>query len=280
MPSIQESLRAAAQQLSASSDSARLDAEVLLAFVLQCSRTYLFTWPEKTLASEPQAQFEALVRARQNGKPIAYLTGQQEFWSLPLHTAPDTLIPRADTELLVETALQLPVSDRARVLDLGTGTGAIALAIASEKPDWVVTAVDKMPGAVTLAARNSEALQLPIQVLQSDWFSALSREPGFDIIVSNPPYIAADDLHLAQGDVRFEPASALTAGADGLDDIRLIATQARDYLTPGGWLLVEHGWQQASDVQALFTEAGFAGVRSEKDLAGHDRITLGRFTFE
>ncbi len=278
MPSIQESLRVATQQLTATSDSARLDAEVLLAYVLGRSRTYLYTWPEKAVENDQHAQFAELVRARQSGQPIAYLTGQQEFWSLPLHTAPDTLIPRADTELLVETALQLAVADRARVLDLGTGTGAIALALASEKPGWAITAVDKMQGALTLATRNSEALQLPIQVLQSDWFSALSREPGFDIIVSNPPYIAADDPHLAQGDVRFEPASALTAGDDGLGDIRLIVDQARDYLTPGGWLMVEHGWQQASDVQALFAAAGYTGVRTEKDLAGHERMTLGQLT--
>ncbi|WP_020210870.1 peptide chain release factor N(5)-glutamine methyltransferase [Gilvimarinus chinensis] len=277
MLSIRDALKQATEQLQSASDSARLDAEVLLAFVCQRDRTYLYTWPEKELDALQQDQFFAFIEARGQGEPIAYLIGTQEFWSLPLRTAKDTLIPRPETELLVETVLQLGVAESARVLDLGTGTGAIALALAAEKKHWCITAVDKMPGAVALAQANSQRLNLPIRVLQSDWFRALENAEPFDVIVSNPPYIADTDLHLQQGDVRFEPYTALTSGADGLDDIRLITVRAPQFLTAGGWLLFEHGWQQAGQVQQLLQQAGFARVRSEKDLAGHQRITLGQW---
>ncbi|MDO3381974.1 peptide chain release factor N(5)-glutamine methyltransferase [Gilvimarinus algae] len=274
MLTVAEALRQAAR-LNDVSDSARLDTEVLLAWVLGKSRSYLYTWPEATLAGAEQEHFEALMAARERGEPIAYLVGEQEFWSLPLKTARHTLIPRADTELLVEQALALALPAEARALDLGTGTGAIALALAKEKPRWTVLAVDRVAEAVALARENARRLQLGITVLQSDWFAALEGEPGFDLIVSNPPYIDADDAHLAQGDVRFEPTSALVAGGAGLDDLRAIAERARGFLNPGAWLLMEHGWQQGQAVRDLLSRLGYEAVRTHLDLAGHERITCG-----
>ena len=263
--------------LSNATDSPRIDLEVLLAHVLGRTRTWLYTWPEHVLSDADQTAFDALVNARSQGEPVAYLTGVREFWSLPLKTSSSTLIPRPDTELLVEQALQLwPADKPCRLLDLGTGTGAIALALASERPLWSITAVDRIPEACELARDNARALGLPLNVLQSNWFTALNPAELFDVIISNPPYIDAADPHLHQGDVRFEPHSALVAGAKGLADIRLIATGAGGYLASGGWLLVEHGWQQADSVRAIFIEAGFIAVSSCLDLSGHERVTLGK----
>jgi release factor glutamine methyltransferase len=268
---------ALAEALLPASATARLDAELLLAHVLGKTRSYLRTWPEKTL-DEAQAQaFERLIERRREGEPIAYLIGRQGFWTLDLEVAPDTLIPRPDTELLVETALSLRPDTPGKVLDLGTGTGAIALALAVERRHWQLTGVDRMPGAVALAERNrcQHAVE-NARFLCSNWFSALSGE-RFELIVSNPPYIAKDDHHLAEGDVRYEPRSALVAGDDGLDDIRLIVRQAPAYLQPGGWLLLEHGFDQAEDVAALLVAQGFQQVSSRRDLAGHPRITVGSY---
>ncbi|MDF3873211.1 peptide chain release factor N(5)-glutamine methyltransferase, partial [Pseudomonas putida] len=207
---------------------------------------------------------------------VAYILGQQGFWKIDLEVAPHTLIPRPDTELLVETALELQPASPAKVLDLGTGTGAIALALASDRPAWQVTAVDRVEEAAALAERNRQRLGLGnAQVRVSHWFDSLAGE-RFDLIVSNPPYIAAADPHLVAGDVRFEPSSALVAGADGLDDLRVIAAQAPAHLLPGGWLLLEHGYDQAASVRALLAEQGFIEVASRTDLGGHERITLGR----
>ena len=190
--------------------------------------------------------------------------------------APHTLIPRPDTELLVETALELQPATPAKVLDLGTGTGAIALALAGDRPAWQVTAVDRVEEAVALAERNRQRLGLGnVQVRVSHWFDSLGDE-RFDLIVSNPPYIADADPHLVAGDVRFEPSSALVAGADGLDDLRVIIAQAPQHLQPGGWLLLEHGYDQAAAVRALLADQGFDEVASRKDLGSHERITLGR----
>lgn len=258
------------------SPTARLDVELLLAAALGKSRSYLHTWPERIVSSEAAEIFAGYLARRRAGEPVAYILGQQGFWKLDLEVAPHTLIPRPETELLVEAALELLPPRPARVLDLGTGTGAIALALASECPAWQVTALDRVSDAVALAERNRERLGLAnAQIRLSHWYDAVAGE-RFDLIVSNPPYIAADDPHLVAGDVRFEPSSALVAGHDGLDDLRVIITQAPDHLAAGGWLLLEHGYDQAMAVRELLTHHGFIDVASRLDLAGHERISLGR----
>lgn len=260
------------------SPTARLDVELLLAAAIGKSRSYLHTWPERIVSSEAALTFAEYLQRRRSGEPVAYILGQQGFWNLDLEVAPHTLIPRPDTELLVETALALLPPSPVRVLDLGTGTGAIALALANERQQWQVTAVDRVLEAVALAERNRQRLQLNnVQVLNSHWFDAL---PGkrFDLIISNPPYIAAEDPHLVVGDVRFEPSSALVAGADGLDDLRSIISQAPAHLQPGGWLLLEHGYDQAAAVRELLTKHDFEQIESRIDLGGHERISLGRLS--
>lgn len=257
--------------------TARLDAELLLAAALGKSRSYLRTWPEREPSTEQVTAFDAMLERRRAGEPVAYILGQQGFWSLELEVAPHTLIPRPDTELLVETALQLLPATPLRALDLGTGTGAIALALASERSAWQVTGVDRIAEAVALAERNRQRLHLGnVTFCQSHWFTNLVGEQ-FELIVSNPPYIAASDRHLGEGDVRFEPHSALVAGADGLDDIRLIVSQAPQYLRPGGWLLLEHGYDQAEAVRELLSAAGLRMTESRLDLGGHERISLGQW---
>lgn len=275
MPTIESLLKSAELP---DSPSPRLDAELLLAHALGQSRSYLRTWPEREPDAAQCAAFAALLERRRAGEPVAYLLGRQGFWSLDLEVAPHTLIPRPDTELLVETALALGPGGPARVLDLGTGTGAIALALACERPAWQVLGVDRVSEAVQLAERNRARLGLGnARFVESVWFSTLGGE-RFALIVGNPPYIAADDRHLNEGDVRFEPASALVAGEDGLDDIRRIVAEAPEHLEAGGWLLLEHGYDQAEAVRALFAARGFAAVESRRDLGGHQRITLGQWT--
>ena len=260
------------------SPTARLDAELLLAAVLGKPRSYLRTWPEHEPGAEQLAAFAALLERRRMGEPVAYILGHQGFWSLDLEVAPHTLIPRPDTELLVETALQLAPATPQRVLDLGTGSGAIALALASERGGWQVIGVDRIAEAVALAERNRLRLKLNnAEFRQSSWFDGLAGE-HFDLILSNPPYIAADDRHLGEGDVRFEPLSALVAGVDGLDDIRQIIALAPRHLQAGGWLLLEHGYDQAEAVRELLAAASFTAVDSRRDLGGHQRISLGRWT--
>lgn len=273
MPTIENLLNSAELP---DSPSPRLDAEWLLAAALGKPASYLRTWPEREVPAEVAARFAADLARRRAGEPVAYILGRQGFWSLDLEVAPATLIPRPDTELLVETALALLPARDAAVLDLGTGTGAIALALAAERPAWRLTGVDRVAEAVELAERNRRRLGLGnAAFLQSDWFSALDGR-RFALIASNPPYIAADDPHLVLGDVRFEPASALVAGADGLDDIRLIVTQAPEHLESGGWLLLEHGFEQAAAVRELLNARGFFNAESRRDLGGHERISLGR----
>ena len=255
----------------------RLDAELLLSHQLDCSRTRFITWPEQKVAPEDADAYRSLVAQRCEGTPIAYITGECEFWSLPFATSPDALIPRQDTETLVEQALLLPVPDDARVLDLGTGTGAVALALGSERYGWDITGSDASPAAVALASRNRDALGLPgVTFVESDWFRDL--EPGpWDLIVSNPPYVAEGDEHLEQGDLRFEPHAALIAGNDGLEAIRWIVREAPEHLHPWGWLLLEHGYEQGQAVVTLLGEAGFRDLFSRRDLTGHFRVTGGRW---
>ena len=268
-------LREAIAQLQ-DSESPRRDAEILLETVTGKGRTFILAFGETVLTAAQQGQLNALVARRQRGEPVAHLTGVREFWSLPLFVSPATLIPRPDTECLVEQALARLPASACRIVDLGTGTGAIALALASERPDCDVTAVDRMPDAVALAIRNTQHLGINnVRVLQSDWFSALQGQL-FDMIVSNPPYIDEQDPHLAQGDVRFEPLTALVAGASGLADIVHIIEQSKHMLTPGGYLLLEHGWQQGQAVRDAFTRSGYQAVETCRDYGGNERITLGR----
>lgn len=260
------------------SPSARLDAELLLAAALGKPRSFLRTWPERVVSREAHDLYDRYLARRVAGEPVAYILGRQGFWSLDLEVAPHTLIPRPDTELLVETALALLPASPARVLDLGTGTGAIALALACERLSWQVMGVDRIPEAVALAERNRARLHLTNVVFQaSHWFSALNGE-RFSLIVSNPPYIRSTDPHLKQGDVRFEPSSALVSGQDGLDDIRQIIDQAPKHLENGGWLMLEHGFDQPDAVRVLLLNRGFTAVESRRDLGGHERISLGRWT--
>lgn len=269
-------LRHAVSELT-ESESPKRDAEILLEHVTGKARTYLLAFGETALGPEQEAQLEALLARRKNGEPVAHLVGEREFWSLPLYVSAATLIPRPDTECLVEQALARLPAGACDILDLGTGTGAIALALASERPDCAVTAVDVMPDAVALAQRNVERLGLnSVTVLQSSWFSALENR-AFATIVSNPPYIDERDPHLAQGDVRFEPLTALVAGNEGLADIEHIVTTSRQHLLPGGWLLVEHGWTQGEAVRSLFSRAGYCSVETCRDYGGNERLTLGQW---
>ncbi|MBB3059337.1 peptide chain release factor N(5)-glutamine methyltransferase [Microbulbifer rhizosphaerae] len=260
----------------ADSDTARLDTEILLGHILGRPRTWLYTWPEYELSEAEQVEFDALFERRNNGEPVAHLTGTREFWSLPLKVDPSTLIPRPETELLVETALELCPQETLRALDLGTGTGAIALALASEKPGWRIVAAEKSAEAVALAEENRRALKLDkVQILRSDWFAQIPPQQ-FDLILSNPPYIDAADPHLEEGDVRFEPRLALVAAREGLADIEWIAQKSIEYLRPAGWLIVEHGWQQAEAVREIFAAAGLNSIESRKDYSGWERLTIGR----
>lgn len=252
----------------------RGEAELLLAHLLGRDRSWLFAWPERTLTERQSLDYRSLVERRAAGVPIAQLTGRRAFWTLDLEVNADTLIPRPETELLVEWALELGGQGAFRVLDLGTGTGAIALALASERPKWDIEAVDRSGAALAVARRNAARLGLErIRWRRSDWLSAIAAHRRFDLIVSNPPYIADGDPHLSDGDLRFEPRSALAAGDDGLDSLRDIAAQAPAYLEPGGWLLVEHGYEQADSVRTLFEAAGLQRINVRHDLAGLQRAT-------
>ncbi|HIC8798257.1 peptide chain release factor N(5)-glutamine methyltransferase [Aeromonas veronii] len=260
----------------AEGESPRADADVLLCHLLDCRRSYLMTWPERELDAAQQATLQTWLARRLNGEPIAHLVGEREFWSLPLKVSPATLIPRPDTEVLVEQALAKIPQGPCAVLDLGTGTGAIALAIKSERPELDVWAVDRMADAAALARENSAALGLPIEVRDGSWFAPLDEQaPRFAVIVSNPPYIDGADPHLEQGDVRFEPRSALVADDAGLADIRHIVAHAPAYLLADGWLLLEHGWDQGEAVRQLLRDGGYREVATVRDYGDNDRVTLG-----
>lgn len=259
------------------SPSERLDKELLLAAALNKPRSYLYTWADQTVSEQALAVFNSYLARRQQGEPIAYILGEQGFWSLELQVGKQTLIPRADTETLVEQCLlHIPQGECCRVLDLGTGTGAIALAIASERPFAQVVGVDLIGEAVSLAQSNASRLHIRnVAFIKSHWFDALQGE-RFDLIISNPPYIAEDDIHLQQGDVRFEPKSALVSGHDGLNDIRHIIKHAPNHLLANGWLYFEHGYQQAAAVQQLMIDRGFSHISTARDLGGNERVTGGQ----
>ncbi len=273
--SIKQQINLAEQQVKAISDSALLDVQLLMACVLNKELSYLHTWPEKQLEDNQLIQFNTLLSRRVSGEPIAYITGEKEFWSLPFTVSKATLIPRPDTETLVELVLDLYHNDESiTCLDLGTGTGAIALALASEKSTWKIDATDFNVEAVKLAQYNAKNFNLThVNIYQSDWFEEISKNKKFDIIVSNPPYIDENDINLSQGDVRFEPKTALVATEQGLADIKHIADKARCFLHTGGKLFFEHGFEQGQAVRTILTGLGYKNAQTKQDLNGHDRIS-------
>ncbi|MBW3696296.1 peptide chain release factor N(5)-glutamine methyltransferase [Vibrio sp. T187] len=259
--------------------SPSIDAAVLLCHALDKPRSYLLTWPEKLLTSEQESTFHALLKRRLTGEPVAYIVGEREFWSLPLKVSPSTLIPRPDTERLVEVALDKTFGAQGEILDLGTGTGAIALALASEMPNRKVTGIDLRPEAKLLAEENAQRLNIAnTTFFHGSWFEPLNDTgTKFALIVSNPPYIEKDDPHLSQGDVRFEPITALVAEEKGLADIKHISTHALEFLEQGGWLAFEHGYDQGLAVREIMQDLGYHNVVTEQDYGGNDRVTLGQY---
>jgi release factor glutamine methyltransferase len=276
--SIKTVLAEAVESLLTTSDSAVLDAEVLLCTVLGRERTYLRAWPDQELDPELVDAYKALLNERQQGKPIAYITGNREFWSRDFQVSPDVLIPRPDTELLIELSLALiSATQPHRVIDLGTGSGIIAVTLAAERPHAHISATDISAAALQIAKANAAKHQAEnIQFYQSNWFDGIPDDK-FDLIVSNPPYLAEDDDHLQQGDLRFEPLTALISAQQGLCDLRTIADTARDWLKNGGFLLVEHGYNQQQDVQNLFRSLGYFNVETHTDLSGQPRVTSGQY---
>jgi release factor glutamine methyltransferase len=252
----------------------RLEAELLLVHLLGKSRSWLIAHADDALDDAQTKAFAALVQRRQQGEPVAYITGRRGFWTLELDVTPATLIPRPETELLVELALARMTS-KSHVVDLGTGSGAIALAIARECPTANVVATDASADALAVAERNASKHGIGnVRFAHGDWLAPLAGE-RFDLIVSNPPYIEANDVHLSQGDLRFEPGTALASGVDGLDDIRRIVAQAREHLQPDGWLLMEHGWNQGDAVRAILDAAGYHQIFTAQDLEERDRVSGG-----
>jgi len=274
--SIKTLLAQSSQKLAAVSDSALLDAEVLLCHCLHKSRSFLRAWPEKSLSDEQNEQFNSLLTQRLKGVPIAYLTGNREFWSRKFIVNEAVLIPRPDSELLIELCLpRLNPNQAAKIIDLGSGSGVLAITLAAERPLAKVIACDISCKALEITQLNAKNLNIRnLHCIHSNWFESIN-EHNFDLVVSNPPYIAADDPHLKQGDVRFEPGSALVSGENGLQDIRLIAAQARERLTNGGWLLIEHGYNQQQDVQAIFSGLNYQDVNTHTDLSNNPRVTSG-----
>ncbi|MEI7574711.1 MAG: peptide chain release factor N(5)-glutamine methyltransferase [Methylotenera sp.] len=273
--SIKATLQIASTQLK--TEAAAFEAQLLLQYVLGVNRAWLIAHEHDVLQPNIQVVFEALLNRRLAGEPMAYIMGDREFYGLDLLVTPDTLIPRPDTETLVEAALaKIPDSANQTILDLGTGTGAIALAVAKHRPKVNVVAVDASAAALEVAKKNAASLAITnVRLMLSDWFDALVGE-RFDLIVSNPPYIEQNDVHLTQGDVRFEPISALISGADGLDDIRHIVANCLIYLKPQGWLMIEHGYNQADLVADLMAEAGLVSIQTIKDFGGNNRVTIAK----
>ncbi len=283
MPALQvaDHLAHAARQLAEALDlpprEARLEAQILFAHALGVNRAWLIGHDRDSLTPDQESTVEALLMRRLAGEPVAYLLGEREFYGRPFQVTPDVLIPRPDTELLVELALQrLPQDAALNVLDVGVGSGAVAISLALERPRCRVTGVDLSAGALRVAEANAEALHAAVEFLASDVYVALGAR-RFHLIASNPPYIATADPHLERGDLRFEPPQALASGCDGLDLIRRLVSEAPTHLEAGGWLLLEHGWDQAAAVRALLCQRGFGAVFSATDLAGHERVTGGVF---
>ena len=285
--SVKSSLLDAAARLN--SEEAGYEAQLLLQAVLGVNRAWIISHENDVLETLSNIAFEALINRRLNGEPVAYILGHREFYGLDLLVTPDTLIPRPDTETLVEAVLaKIPVAypanslyEEISVLDLGTGSGAIALAIAKNRPEVLLTAVDASIGALEVAKKNAQNLAISnVQFVLSHWFDGLADENNgcakFDIIVSNPPYIEQNDIHLSQGDLRFEPISALASGKDGLDDIRQIIDDCLIHLKPQGWLMLEHGYNQAESVADLMAETGLTCIATIKDLGGNDRVTIAK----
>ena len=276
MTSLAQALKQATRQLHMH-EQAGLDAEVLLAHVLNKPRVYLHAWPEAELSQDQESRFLHIIRQRAAGQPVAYLTGQREFWSLNFAVTPDTLIPRPETELLVEQTLELlPENQSLRIADLGTGSGVIAVALAHERRHWQLYAVDRSFQCIKLAQRNARRLGVDgLCFIHADWSEALTHH-AFDAIVANPPYIADRDPHLQQGDVCFEPASALTAGPQGLDDLIRLTADAPRVLKPGGWIVLEHGMEQTDDVHKLLNRIAFTNITTKRDLAGLERVSYAQ----
>jgi len=277
MIDVKRALSIANIQLEVYIDTARIDAEILLAHTLSKTRTWLYAHPEELLSKEQLLIFQQNVARRSLGTPVAHITGTREFWSLPLKVNNETLIPRPETELLVELMLsRLSHETNARVLDLGTGSGAIALALAKERNDWQISACDCSEGALKTAEENAQTLGLNnIRFYHSDWFEQIKTPETFHAIVSNPPYIAANDPHLRQGDLRFEPLTALVSGIDGLSALEHIIKHSLARLEPDGLLLIEHGYDQKAAVTSMLDEYGYKLVQCWKDFQGHDRVSGG-----
>ncbi|GLR64746.1 peptide chain release factor N(5)-glutamine methyltransferase [Marinospirillum insulare] len=255
-------------------ENARQETEYLLAHLLQKNTAYFYAYPEVELSIQQLEQLEAWVKERLAGKPLAWILGEWDFWGLTLEISPATLIPRADTERLIEVALDLPLVPKARVLDMGTGTGAIALALKKERPNWQIDAVDFKLDAVRLARKNARQLELDVRVWQSNWWQQIPPQT-YDLILSNPPYIHPDDPHLSQGDLRYEPKTALVGGEDGLDAYRELLAPIQNRLNLGGYLLVEQGYDQSLAVAELFTHAKLRDIKTYQDYLGQPRVTLG-----
>lgn len=267
---------ARAQIAQSGSESALLDAQLLLQCILACDRQWLYMHPEYKLTEAEWLSYRDLVERRRKGEPLAHILGQREFWSLMLDVNASTLIPRPDTERLVEAALNLDLPHNAKVLELGTGTGAIALALASERSEWQLDAVDYSEQAVELARGNCKRHNLPqVTIFQSDWFSEV-KQTDYDLIISNPPYIAENDAHLKQGDLRYEPHSALVAEDKGFADLEHIISGSRHYVKPQAWVMVEHGFSQGAKVREIFTEKGYKKVNTLTDYANLDRVTYAQ----
>jgi release factor glutamine methyltransferase len=281
MPSIRAVLQQAQAQLNEAplldATDARYESQLLLQHVLKVNRAWLIAHENDDVAANVQHKFDTLIQRRIGGEPIAYILGSREFYGLNLAVTPATLIPRPDTEILVDVALdKIPANQATQILDLGTGTGAIALAIAQQRPQAQVTGVDASKTALEVAISNSQQLHIAnSHFILSDWFNELN-DTRFDVIVSNPPYIEEADSHLKQGDLRFEPISALASGADGLDDIRRIIDGCLIHLKPQGWLMFEHGYNQAESVRELMAQTGLVAIETFKDLGGNDRVTIGK----